>query len=181
MMKKNGSEKSPAKKIAETGILAALTLALAFLESLLPPTAFLPPGAKLGLSNIVVMFSVLTASLPQAVALVLLKAMFALFTKGLSAGFIGLCGGICSAAVMFVFTRKPFARLGCIGVSVLSATAHNLGQLAAASILASAALWAYLPALLVFGAVFGVVTGIVLRAVMPALLRLFLVKDQRDL
>ena len=41
--------------VALTGLLAALALALSFLEGLLPPLPFLTPGAKLGLSNIFTM------------------------------------------------------------------------------------------------------------------------------
>ena len=96
---------SPAKRVAVAGILAALALALSFLESLLPALPFLPPGAKLGLSNIVVLFSVLTASLPQAMAIVVIKSAFTLFTAGGSAFFISLCGGLLSCLVMFLLTR----------------------------------------------------------------------------
>lgn len=177
----NGAEKPtggkkqktpPAKRVAVTGILAALALALSFLESLLPALPFLPPGAKLGLSNIVVLFSVLTASLPQAMAIVVIKSAFTLFTAGGSAFFISLCGGLLSCLVMFLLTRLRQGTLSLVFVSVLSAISHNLGQLAAVSLLSGTSLLAYLPALLLFGAVFGVLTGLILKIVMPVLLKI---------
>ena len=72
--------------VALTGLLAALALALSFLEGLLPPLPFLPPGAKLGLSNIVTMYAAGTLGLPYAVFLALLKGGFALLTRGAVAG-----------------------------------------------------------------------------------------------
>ena len=49
--------KSSAKFVAFTGILAALAVVLSLLENLLPPVPGMPPGAKLGLSNIVSMYA----------------------------------------------------------------------------------------------------------------------------
>ena len=49
---------SAARRVAVTGLLGALALALSFLEGLLPPVPVLPPGAKLGLSNIAVLYAV---------------------------------------------------------------------------------------------------------------------------
>ena len=46
----------PARRVAVTGLLAALALTLSLLEGMLPPVPVLPPGAKLGLSNLAVMF-----------------------------------------------------------------------------------------------------------------------------
>ena len=41
--------KQKAGRVAFTGLLAALAIALSFLEGLLPPLPMMPPGAKLGL------------------------------------------------------------------------------------------------------------------------------------
>ena len=165
-------KKSPARFAAETGILAALALALSFLESLLPVVPFLPPGAKLGLANTVVMFSALAASVPQTLAVVFIKSAFLLFQSGASAFFISLCGGLLSVSVLLILIRIRRLSVSMIALSVVSAIAHNIGQLIAASILSGTGLWGYLPALLFFGAVFGVITGVVLKVLMPALLKL---------
>ena len=45
------------KRFALMGLLFALAMALSFLESLLPALPMLPPGIRLGLSNIVTMYA----------------------------------------------------------------------------------------------------------------------------
>ena len=79
-----------AKNVARLGMLFALAIALSFCESCLTPLLGLMPAMKLGLSNIVVMYALLYLSKRQALALVLLKALFALLTRGVSAGFLTL-------------------------------------------------------------------------------------------
>ena len=75
-------EKRPAGRVALLGILCALAVALSFLEGLLP---VLPvPGAKLGLSNIVVMATLSSMNLPAALAVVFVKAAFALLQAHMS-------------------------------------------------------------------------------------------------
>ena len=66
--------------VALLGLLAALALALSFLEGLLP--ALPVPGAKLGLSNIVTMYALTALSLPAALGITAVKAVFALLRGG---------------------------------------------------------------------------------------------------
>ena len=82
-----------ARQTALLGMLFALSMALSFLESMLTPFFGLMPAMKLGLSNIVVMYAVLFLNRRSALYLVLLKALFALLTRGVTAGFLSLCGG----------------------------------------------------------------------------------------
>ncbi len=71
---------------------------------------------------------------------------------------------------MYLLLRYAGRHLGLIGISVISALSHNLGQLAAAIfITGTASIAYYAPALAVYGIVTGAVTGILLRAVMPAI------------
>jgi heptaprenyl diphosphate synthase len=57
-----------------------------------------------------------------------------------------------------------------MGISVMSALCHNIGQLfAAAFITSTASIIYYAPALALFGIATGAVTGIIFRAVIPAL------------
>ena len=97
--------------VALTGLLAALALALSFLEGLLPPLPFLPPGAKLGLSNIVTMYAAGTLGLPCAVFLAVLKGGFALLTRGAVAGCMSLAGGLFSTVCMWLLLKKAGASL----------------------------------------------------------------------
>ena len=87
-----------AREVAWTGMLFALAIALSFLESAITPLLGLMPAMKLGLSNLVVMYALLFLNTRTAAELVLLKALFALLTRGPTAGFLSLCGGVLSGA-----------------------------------------------------------------------------------
>ncbi len=189
----NRKTTSPAYRVAVTGILAAAAVTLSFLESLLPAMPFLPPGAKLGLSNVAVMFTAVAMGLPEMLAVIVVKCLFTLIVRGLTAFFISLSGGLLSGLVMFALARlsarrsadggQKRAAFGYVGISAVSAVFHNLGQLIAASVTAGVSLAPYLPFLVLFGLLFGVLTGTVLGAVMPALRRqtaAFIKKGSKD-
>ena len=44
-------------RLTTLAVLGALAIVLSALENLIPPLPMMPPGAKLGLSNIVTMFA----------------------------------------------------------------------------------------------------------------------------
>lgn len=161
--------KPTTEKIALSGVLGALALALSFAESLLmPQVVFLPPGAKPGLSNIITTFAASSLGFCEALYIVLLKAAFAFVTRGATAFFMSLSGGILSLAVILLLLRVK--SVGFIGIGVASSCAHNLGQLAVSCVLTGTkAILNYAPFLLLFGVVTGLVTGTVLKTVMPKL------------
>lgn len=157
-------------RIALVAILCGLALCLGFLESLIPPIPFFPPGAKLGFSNIITMFAAGSLGLPSALLIAALKGGFAFITRGATAGIMSLSGGILSAAAMYLLMKYARKMLGLIGISVICALCHNAGQLLAAVFITdTASIVYYAPALALFGIATGTVTGIVLRAVIPAL------------
>ena len=142
-----------ARETAWTGMLFALAIALSYLESFVSPLLGLMPAIKLGLSNIVVMYALLFLRTRTALLLVVLKALFAFLTRGATAGFLSLCGGALSLAVMLVLLQLPVSGyIFCAG----SALAHNLGQLAGAAVLLSSAMaLGYAPVLLAAGLIVG--------------------------
>ena len=157
---------SAARYAALMGLLFALAGALNTLENLL--SSFLPAGMRVGLSNIVIMAAILCINLPSAATLVLLKAVLVLFTRGLTAGVMSLCGSMAA----FLVTALLFRRTRCsyILISVLGAIAHSVGQLcAAAVILGTAYTFAYAPVLIFASVGTGIFTGIVLKTVFPIL------------
>ena len=159
--------KTASKRAAFTGMLAALALAFSFLEGLLPPLPMMPPGAKLGLSNIVTMYAAGSVGLPCALFLAVLKGGFAFLTRGAAAGVMSLAGGL---LCMWALLKKTRASLAVIGVC--GALAHNAAQLCAAYFLTSAAVIFYIPFLLLFGVLTGLLTGLVLKLTLPPLKRL---------
>ncbi len=165
-------KKMSTKKLALTGILGALALALSFAESLLmPQVAFLPPGAKPGLSNIITMFAANTMGFGGAIYIVLIKSVFALITRGVTAFFMSLAGGLLSMAAMLLLIKVKSVSL--IGVGVVSSCFHNLGQLLVSVVITgTSAILNYAPFLLLFGVATGLVTGMVMKIVMPKLERI---------
>ena len=162
--------KNTCARTAFTGLLGALALALSFLESLLPPLPMLPPGAKLGLSNIVSMYAAGSVGLPCALFLAVLKGGFAFLGRGAAAGAMSLSGGVLSTLVMWALLKKTNISLMPIGVG--GALTHNAAQLAVARALTSPAVVFYIPALLVFGVLTGLLTGLVLKLSLPPLQKL---------
>lgn len=166
-------------KIALMGLLAATAMVLSYLESLLP-TAFLPPGAKPGFSNLANMFAAAALGLPFALTVAVLKACFAGLMRGGTSFFMSLCGGLFSTFVMWILLKKG-KRLGSVGIGVLSAVSHNTGQLAVAAVLVgNVTVLGYAPVLLLCGLLAGTATGLVFRAVLPALQKVtkFFISDK---
>ena len=118
------------EKIAVCGLLGALALVLALLEGMLPPLPGLPPGAKPGLSNIVTMFAAGSLGLPYALAVALVKGVFAFLTRGVTAGLMSLSGGLLSTLAMWLIWKKT--RFSLLLTGVCGALAHNAAQLSVA-------------------------------------------------
>ena len=148
------------------GLLAALALALSFLEGLLP--ALPVPGAKLGLSNIVTMYALTALSLPAALGITAVKAVFALLRGG-SAFLMSAAGGLLSTLVMALCLRLFRGKMGDIGIGIAGAVAHNAGQWLMALLLIGPAVLAYAPWLLLMALATGMVTGLTLHLLLPAI------------
>ena len=169
-----------ARQTALLGMLFALSMALSFLESMLTPFFGLMPAMKLGLSNIVVMYAVLFLNRRSALYLVLLKALFALLNRGVTAGFLSLCGGALSLAVFCLLLALPFTITGYI-FSVSGALAHNCGQLlGAAALLSDKMAITYAPMLLIAGLIVGSCTYMVSRLIFPAVKRIIPPKSKAE-
>ena len=144
-------------RLTTLAVLGALAIVLSALENLIPPLPMMPPGAKLGLSNIVTM------------AISLLKALFAGATRGVTALLMSLAGGLLSTLVMGLLFRLKRHAVSLLAVGILGAVAHNLAQLCVAVALTNSAVLSYLPFLLLYALVTGSVTGSALRILLPAL------------
>ena len=158
-------------KIALFGVLSAVALTLSYLEGLIPTVAFMPPGAKRGFSNIATVFAASSMGLVSALAITFIKALFAGITRGVTAFFMSLCGGILSTVTMYLLFKLS-KKTGYMAIGIICALVHNFGQLIVAIITAgNLSVLGYAPVLLISGTVTGAVTGTVLRAVMPSLER----------
>ena len=163
------------KRLALMGLLFALAMALSFLESLLPALPMLPPGIRLGLSNIVTMYALFVLGPVSGYTIAVLKSLFVLLTRGAVAAAMSASGGIASVTVMLLLGLLPGIRRQYLLLSVFGGAAHNVGQLIAARfIISNQYVWYCLPVLLAAGLLMGAITGMALRVVMPYLDRLSL-------
>ena len=168
-MPKNHRNYQKTRHIALSGLLFALAMALSFIEGTLVIPGLLP-GMKLGLANIVVMYALFFMGARQALVLDVLKALFVFLVSGFTAGFLSLCGGLLSLAVMWVLYYLLPVRPTWFILSVCGALAHNVGQLLGAGVIISSSLSLYYaPVMLVLGLVMGALTSVTLRALLPAL------------
>ena len=179
-MPQNRRSYEKTRRIALSGLLFALAMALSFIEGTLTIPGLLP-GMKLGLANIVVMYALFFMGPRQALVLDVLKALFVFLVSGFTAGLLSLCGGFLSLLVMWVLYYLLPVRPTWFILSVCGALAHNIGQLLGAGVIISSSLsFYYAPVMLVLGLVMGALTSITLKALLPALGRLgFSTREKR--
>jgi len=155
-----------AKKLATFGLLTAVALVLSYIDRLFP-LDFIAPGIRLGLGNTVLLFAVYLMRPGDAVALMGLKVTVTSLLFGFASFPYSLAGGVMSLAAMLLGHRM---KLGCVTVSILGGTLHNVGQALMAALLTTPLiLLTFLPALLLFGVIMGLATGLVAKYAMRAL------------
>lgn len=147
------------RRLARYALLTALAMALSWLESLVPLAGAVPPGVKLGLTNLVVIFALYRMSLRDAAVISLIRVVLVAFTFGNSYSFAySLAGAALSLAVMALLKRS--GKFSLLGISVAGAVSHNIAQvLVAMAVMETARLAWYLPVLLVSGIAAGVCVG----------------------
>lgn len=155
------------KRITFTALMTAIAIVLSIVEGLFPTAYFMPPGSKLGLSNIPVMFSASKLSVGETLLIVFTKSAFVFITRGFTAFCMSLAGGILSALCMIFIFRKTKG-FGFMGIGVLSALCHNAGQLIVSYFLVqTTAIVGYAPVLLIASVFTGILTGTILKVSMP--------------
>ena len=148
------------KKITTFGALVALAFIFSYIEMLIP-FHFVVPGMKLGLANIVIVCALYLLGAKEAFVISIVRIVLVGFTFGnLNTMLYSLAGGILSFCVMAI--AKKTKALSIIGVSVLGALFHNVGQIGVAMVmLETKTLINYLPFLLLMALVTGVLIGII--------------------
>lgn len=163
------------KKLVFTAILTALALAAFSIEASLPP---LTPiyGIKLGIANVFTLFALYALGAYEAAAVLILRIILgSIFTGQIISFIYSLSGGLVSFLLMLLL-RRFFNKDRVWVLSVLSAVAHNMGQLAAAVILTQTLqLIFYLPVLIISGIIAGALTGLCAQFTLSQLNKLGLV------
>lgn len=150
------------KKMVFLGLMVGYSLILYILETYIPnPFIVFFPGAKLGLTNIITLVSLLIFGFKETFIIVTVRVILSsIFAGPMSYLLFSIGGAYLSLIVMFLVNKiKGFS---VIGVSIAGAIAHNMGQLLVASILVENFLMiTYLPFMLATSLVTGLFVGIV--------------------
>lgn len=159
-----------AQCVALVGVMAALSMGLSYVESLLP-LDFVALGVRLGLANLVVVTVLYRIGGRSALAVNLIRILLSslLFTNPYALAY-ALSGGLLSLCVMILL--KKTGKFSLIGVSVAGGVTHNLAQTAVAVLmLRSPAPMTYLPILTLAGVLTGLLIGAVSKFALSALNR----------
>ena len=151
------------KRICILSMLLAMAIVLNMVETLIP---IFIPGVKLGLANIIILIMLYEFKPTEALIVNLLRIIIVGLIRStlLSPTFLmSLTGGILSYLLMLLFSRgKIFSP---IGVSVLGAVGHTVGQIVIAIILLdTTAVVYYLPLIALLSVLTGVFSVILARA-----------------
>ena len=148
------------RKLALLGLLTAIALTIFMLEAQIPSPVPLP-GVKLGLANIVTVFTVFVLSPKDGVAVLTARIFLgAVFAGNFSTIFYSAAGGGCAIAVT-ILLRKILKQnqlwvAGCFG-----AIAHSIGQMGMAILLlGTPSVAVYLPVMIVISIITGLFTGL---------------------
>ena len=147
--------------LTRMALLTAAAVVLGYVERLIPMPGSIP-GIKLGLANTVLLYAIYLLDTRSAFVLMILKVgLSGLLYSGVSAMMFSLGGGLCSLVMMLLVKKLGGSGVSIIGVSVVGAVFHNVGQTAVAALMVNtAALMGYVPFLLVAAVVTGILTGI---------------------
>ena len=142
------------------GLLTAIALTIFMVEAQIPSVIPLP-GVKLGLANIVTVFTVFALS-PTDSILVLAARIFlgAVFAGNFSTIFYSGAGGLCAIAVT-ILLRKILQKNQLWVAGCLGAIAHSAGQMAMAMLLlGTPSVIVYLPVMIIISIITGLFTGL---------------------
>lgn len=148
-------------KMIFISLLVAVGLALGVLESAIPlPIAM--PGARLGLSNMVVLVTIIIFGFKDGIKVAMLKSVVLMLVTGSVSSFMySFSGAVLSSIAMYLTYRYLSKFFSLIGVSIMGALAHNFAQVSVASlILYNPRIYTYLPFLMIMSLFTGYFVGL---------------------
>ena len=163
------------KKTAFLGLFTAFAIVLSAVELLIPNIIPIP-GFKIGLANLAFLLALYLFGFKEGLLVNLVRiVLVALLFTSMYGLMYSFAGAIFSMLIEYILYKT--GKFSAIGVSVVGAIFHNIGQCLVAFIVTGTfALVYYLPILCLFGIVTGVVIGIITNTLLPKL-KLFLETD----
>lgn len=148
-------------KMAIVAILTAGAIIIGIIESFIPSIGI--PGVKLGLVNIVILITLFELGVVEAIFVNLSRVFLVALLRGtiLTMGFLmSLTGAVLSLGIMILF-RVFVKKFSIVGVSVLGAIFHVVGQILIAWLfLETPYILLYLPIITISAIVTGILVGI---------------------
>lgn len=148
-------------KLIFLSVIVSVGLGLSVLESAIPLPVMIP-GAKLGLSNMVVLVTLVVFGFKEGMVVSILKSVVLMLITGSISSFIySLSGAILSCIAMFI-SYKFFSKIfSLIGVSIIGALSHNFAQVSVASFMMNnLRIYTYLPFLMITSLFTGYFVGL---------------------
>ena len=148
-----------AGRVARLALLTAIALTIFLVEAQLPAAPI--PGVKLGLANIVTVYAVFALG-PRDALMILCARVFlgAVFSGQMMTLLYSGAGGLLSWLALCLLCRLLDRKQMWLA-SPVAGMCHNVGQLlAAAGVMRTWAVLAYLPYLVIAGVVAGLFTGV---------------------
>jgi len=152
------------KKSILIALLVSAGLVLHIVEGMIPMGAIVP-GAKLGLANVVNLIGLVLFGFSAGLQILILRILLGSFLIGSFMTFnffLSLSGGLLGYIIMSYAYKHFKDKFSLIGISVLGAVFHNIGQIVIAYlIIANTGIFYYLPFLLLLGIPTGIGVGLV--------------------
>lgn len=146
------------KKLIIIALLLAISIVISIIEGFI---SFSIPGIKLGLANCITLVCLYFYSYKETIFIVILRIFLVNILLGnfLSVPFyMSLSGGLLALIIMIIV--KKINVFSIIGVSIIGALSHSIGQIIATFFLLDSILTIYyLPILLICSLFSGVLTG----------------------
>ena len=157
------------KRLTLCALLAAVALIIFVLESKIPNLAPIP-GMKLGLANIVTVWSMFALGPVETLMILLIRIVLgSVFAGSATSFFFSFAGGTLCYLTMLLL-RKILTEKQIFVAGILGAIAHNIGQMIVAVIaFRSVSVLIYLPFLLVSAVLTGALTGLTAQFLLPLL------------
>lgn len=148
------------RKLTTMALLSAIALTIFMVEAQIPPVVPVP-GVKLGLANIITIYSVYALGAKEGAAILLVRIFLgAIFSGNFGTIFYSAAGGVLAILVTiglkFVLKENQLWIAGCLG-----AIAHSIGQMIVAVwVTGTPSLLIYLPVLILCSVIAGMFTGL---------------------
>lgn len=149
------------KKMMTISLFLSVAIILSYVERMIP-TPFLAAGAKLGLANIITVMTLELLDKKSTIIILFLRiVLVSLMFSGFSSFLYSFTGGVLSLLGMMFMFKLNFKSVSLVGISVVGATLHNLGQVIVASVIfQNWVILSYLPVLMITALITGIFIGL---------------------